>query len=354
MRFKRFVFYSSKRYLVFFSVLCVLLAAGAYVYAGKSSSRAINEEMQHRETVLVRTGAKLIGKVFSGVADDLVAIAASPDLKSAGDSPAQRALLTTLLTHGKGLVVDVERVNEKGMIVSGGESDENFPSVADRDYFVWAKDIDNKGQVFYSQTLQFPGGPYQGRRVILLATPVWDNSKFLGTLSALISTEKLSSEYIQSLYITENSGVFLMGPDGYVYAAKFESRIGLSSLDYANQYKWEGYQSFVAVINNVMAGLDGKGSYNYRNPNTGKVEERLVAYTPVNKQFSLLVSVPVSDTNPNNGIFYSRQIEAFAVFVLIIICYALLSIYILTREERESFERGFRLGKERGKNGRDD
>ena len=171
-------------------------------------------------------------------------------------------------------------------------------SIANRDYFAWAKEA-SEGETFLGEpvltTEKVPIPEY----VIPLATPIYNNGEFLGVLAAAISLSDLSEKYLLPLKLIESSEVFLLSDEGTLLHAPYGDLIGTNYNDFLEEMPFLGSKNLAKLAKKELAKKE-EGSVNVLFPTSPerKLTPMLTAYSPVEHNdtyWMLALAIPLGE-----------------------------------------------------------
>jgi hypothetical protein len=333
-------------------VIFVLISVGILLYWRDSFlvEQAATKATQLKLLVLSRAGARTTERVLSLFKAELVVLERKEEIKNQ-DIAGARKLLTEILTsidlpiaHQMGLIskdgVLLAVVNKEGNRENEGNS------LADRDYFQWAKTA-KEGEIFLSEPIIARSGSIKGQWVVALATPVIDkNGSFNGCLYLPIGLDDLTINYVDTLEISSTTVGYVISKDAVVLSSQYKDLIGVNIRDYAQKEKWHGYESYLTMINKMIQGEEGSSVYYFPDTNK-KVEKWISSYSPIRIDRSTLViatAVPFTWTYSLVADFYKAQTVWLAFIIIIGIAISFFWIVGLYLTRRDGYNRGLKDG----------
>lgn len=267
---------------LFFGFSFIILISGVFLYfkSGGTVQKSLDEQILHRQQIIVRAGAQSIESYFNSIGNNLSLYSTRPDILSK-DSNTQLAmnlfvtrwslpLSGMILTDANGKIL--YNANRE-MVIDRGKS------VSDRKYFTWAKDS-KYGDVFIGMPVISRSGASNGKSVMPIAVPLLKNNRFEGVLTIAVYTDDLIDKYLDPLKITSESVVEL---------------------------KEEKILNEIKQIENGF----------------------LISRSPLklgNNNFSLSIKTPLDHIKFYTWPLYKEQAEAFLMLVFVIICYGLIEV----------------------------
>ncbi|HJX45813.1 MAG TPA: cache domain-containing protein [Patescibacteria group bacterium] len=345
-------------YLVFISI--VLIVGGViYFYSGKITEREVAEQMLHREQVITRAGAASIHSFIDLAGKSLLILSRIPRLGS--NTQTQSALDDFINDWQTTPIVEAMLVNTEGKVIFVANREvtdiEKNISLADRDYFVWAKNA-KQGELFLGQSIQAKLGAFKDEYVVTLSTPVYKNNEFDGVLVTAILVLKLTDSYINPLKISDRSQIYLVDRSGSIIYSHITPLLGVNFLDFLEENPFTGSNIVINAVkekfNKLTDESEGKLEY-IRNDYFDKTSfnKWLLTYSTIDlgnfsqpdKRWILVVETPYEDAELFSNPFLSNQTIVLIFFILVILISSILGISITRTGESEAYFKGFNQGR---------
>lgn len=310
-------------------ILVILFAGAVYLLLGKGAADALKEQMLHREQVIARAGVASVESFFSVATRSLIGLALNPILT--GDPKDAKALLDGYMGRWEGTPVGGILLLDKNGVVITGSNPAGVNSVgvslADRDYFKWAKTA-AKGQYFVSQPLLSKAGATKGHYVVTVVSPVFDvNGKFFGAIDEAVLLSELTDEYLIPLKISDATATFLIDGQGVIIGTSVPKLEGVGYINYLKTKPYPGAETTAEQFENALkSNTEGKIDTVLQEAQTGKLVRYLIAYDPVmigGNRGILAVATPDADALVYLTPFYFKDLGlaglAGLAFLLIMI-----------------------------------
>jgi hypothetical protein len=224
------------------------------------------------------------------------------------------------------ILTDAEGVVEFCSNLSGVR--DTGASLADRDWFIWAKDQEGEGKYFVSKAVVSRVGVSKDKAVFVVASPVFNNGVFTGVIASSIMLQPFARNYLELIKVSDSTEVYLIDNDGTL----LYSSLGTKELDINVFELWKETGNEV-LIESITDGLnatgEGKLQVSLWEANTSKWKKHLVAYSPVllgNRNWMLIMITPVEDAAKISTPFYARQIIIFLIVSLLILLFGMIAI----------------------------
>jgi len=292
-----------------------------YLILGKGARNALVEQMLHREQSSARAGASSIATFFELTGNTLVAMSNRDEIITF--SPQADALLESAMLKWKDTpVTSVVLIDKNGKVINASYSEllgEMGISVADREYFIWAKNAE--GSEFYVSPAiksRLRGESYY---VVPVVSPVIDKEgNFNGVLAFGVSIDQLTDQYMNHLKISDKTEIYITKHDGNFIYAPTEELLGANFFEFIEEHPFLGSKIIIGKLRERLENVqEGKLKMAYpENVGTAfPLKARLIAYSPVfvrDREWILVIATPIEDALISITPIYFKQ----AVSVLII------------------------------------
>lgn len=335
------------RNLVFFLLLVVGGIVFFYWQIGLSVQKMAEKQVMLQNRALVQAGAGFLNQFFRSVQNEFVILAQVNSVQKLEEEGTRKLfrVLAGNLFEANGFLTDVVRVDKEGIsrIAVNVENDhaDSGVSLADRDYFLWAKTGAKTGEVYFSQPMVGRGGLFKNQWGVVMATPVFDEGEFNGLIFLSVSIDNLIKKYILPLAYMDEVRVVLASQSRRVVASMVPAEIGINLEELFIQ---GDFQKIAADLSkNSSAGSLIRWCYTAE----GGREKMITSYSPVavgEQQWLFLVSVPYKSVIDNVSFLRLFQTLALFLVLLAILLASIFFIFILRFVERKSFLDGYRHG----------
>lgn len=319
--------------IIFGLVLLVALGLIFYLLLGRGVVDTLVEQMQHRELAVARMGAASVTAFLDLAGKSVVVVAGNPGgLQAFADQWQGTPLVGTILT-------DVS-----GQVVAGANQAEapvDLISVADRNYFMWAKTA-GAGAVEVFGPVLSRTGQSKGKYVVIVATPQMDRQgKFKGVLAAAVMLSKLTEQYLDPLRFSEQMGVHVVTDEGLVVYSSTGPKAGENVVEYVKKQQFLGSKVLAQrAAEGLKKGEEGKLDLAW--PGEKGWQRYLVAYSPIKieegRYWYLVLTMPVDDALAFVGPLYMRVLVTFTAVFLAFLAYAVRLARHFASEERRKYE----------------
>lgn len=304
--------------------MVILIGVGILLFWTDSSlvEQAVVKATQQKLLVLSRTSARSAERMLSLLKVELAILERKEEIKNQ-DIAQVRKLLTEVLAsvnlpiaHQWGLIskdgILLAIVNKEGKRESEGKS------LVDREYFQWAKKA-KEGEFFLSEPIVDQTGANKGEWVIVLATPIIKkDGSFNGGLFASIRLDDLTTGYIDTLKISPATVGYVISKDGVVLSSQFKDLIGINIKEYAQREKWQGYETYLETVEQMVQGEEGADIYYFADKDK-KVGKWISSFAPIRINGNTIImatAVPFEWTDDLVADFLKNQ-TIWLVFLIV-------------------------------------
>ena len=277
------------------------LFVGFYVALNQVRNSSVKQRFTDRQTLIARAQASNLTTFFDDFGNSVKVLAQSASIKGRDAATVAKMDAFVDVWGDSGLVGGVILTDAKGIVrfnsnISGTRDLD--ASVADRDYFVWAKTQETDGEYFVSEPVVSRLGATRDNMIVVVAAPVLKGDKFTGVIAASVQLKELTGRYMSLMNLSEETRVyFISGSGDLVYNASAGSP-DMELLDEAKD-----------LLDTPTAGsMEKKGHF--------------VAYAPAragNQEWLLVMVYPSSElTNLIQGISF-RQLTMLVLGLLSLI-----------------------------------
>lgn len=332
--------------------LVIFLTIGVILVWRDSSlvEQVATKATQQKLLVLARAGARSTERMLSLFKVELAILERKEEIKNQ-DTVETRKLLTEILTSvNLPIVHQLGLISKDGILLvianKEGKRENEGNSLADKEYFQWAKKA-KEGDFFLSEPVVDRSGTNKGEWVVVLATPIIKkDGGFNGCLFAPIRLDDLTIGYIDTLKISPTTVGYVINKDGVVLSSQFEDLIGINIREYTQREKWQGYETYLGMINQMVQGEEGVGVYYFAGTDK-KVGKWVSSFAPVRingNTIMVATAVPFEWTYDLVTNFYKNQIIWLAFLIIIGIVIAFFWISGLYLARYDGYNRGLKDG----------
>lgn len=189
-----------------------------------------------------------------------------------------------------------------------------------RDYYRWARNNKQPGQMYVSPFMRMEGGRYRGTKELIVAEGIYGpRGEFRGVVTCTLNFDELARKHVLSVHIGKHGHAWLLDSSNSTILVDPNGKIAGKSFDEALRVQWP------RLYNLLLSAGDGKpgsGWYDYEDPgNPGQQVRKLVSYHPVrleNRLWTVGVATPEREVEALLATFLHRQ-EAISTTLLLTI-----------------------------------
>lgn len=304
----------------------VFIAAAFYFFIGIEAKTSVSDQFASRQELLVRAEANNITSFINSLGDS-VAILSNLGSVERQDASTIRDMNTFLdQWKNSGVIGGVIYADDSGKVIFNsnimGKPDLGS-NVSDRDYFTWAKSQSEEGKYFVGQPVTSRLGASEGKTIVVVASPVFKGSEFLGVLGVSVEVDEVARHYLELMRVSDATDVYLIRNDGTLLYDNFNpAAVGSNISEVSSKLKDLSSSKEIGSV-----------EMSYMDPVEGTTEHNLVAYAPISfgeRKWVLIMASPINVPD-----LWGLAIPMYVrvVILLILICVTLFVFGIVTVEE---------------------
>lgn len=326
-------------FIIVFSLISVITAAGFFWVSYKTAQSTVGNEIFTKQEIIVKASSQAIEQYIEGKMAELSLIAHDPDVLAED----LNMFITPEVMRKQG-IVDIILFDTGGNIakiltVEGAQTPPviNF---SDRVYYKFASNADNQGKVFIGEPIIARTGANSGKPVIPIATGIFEKGVLQGVLAIGLSPDYFTDQFIDPL-IDDNTRISIITGDKNLIFNKYTQLNGTNLVDYANSKNWDGKEEYLQILERITQAEEGVGVWNWIAPDEETASKRIIGYIPIkfdSTTWYLIISSPSKILDDPLKHFTFNQSTQFAItlFFLIIIIIAFdLGLHIANKDGYE-------------------
>lgn len=326
----------SKRLFLLSFFIVVGLGAAFYLILGRGTNSTIKQQLLQRQQTIARAEASNIISFFQVFGDSVAVLAQLKSIETRNANAPRDMDAFVEQWRDSDLIGGVVLTDSRGVVQFNsnilGSADVGV-SLADRDYFLWAKDKAKVGEYFIGQPVVSRLGASKGRTIVVVASPVYRNGLFTGVVATSVRLRQLTQKYLELMKVSDKTDVYLIDEGGeMLYSNSAPDAIGSNIFELLQKNPFPGSETLTDKIKNALsAKKEGKLKTSHLDPKTGKMVTRLAAYSPItlgSQNWLLAMATPVQEVN---GITTPVYIRLGAVLLLVLLTFLLHGV-VITRE----------------------
>lgn len=281
-----------------------LLGAGYLILSRGGIQASITQELLDRQAVIARADAGNIESFFQAIGNSIALRAQMRSMERADSTVAEDLDAFVDQWRDSGLVAGIVLTDSRGVVTFNsnvsGTADVG-ESLADRDYFAWAKNQKKEGEYFVGAPVVSRLGVSRGQVIVPVASPVLAKDIFWGVVVAAVKLVPLAQRNLEFMKVSDQTSMYLVDQRG-------------DSL-----YSSPGSQ----VLSDEV-----KGALFATKQGQLVKEGRLIAYSEVSlsgQNWLAIVSSPIGEVSSLTIPFYIRQA---AVLILVSLTTLALGVYV--------------------------
>lgn len=322
---------SLRRHKLLISLLLVVSVTIAVLFWLRHSSNAVRAEAKQRfyeqynrqQSLMAELASHTIEErfhTFHRNLDLLVSLFEGKEVNRQRAEEVKESLKKIFDSLGKSPIIDLTVFDSRGIAVVMEPTDPYTlgRSYAWREYYTWARDKGQPGQMYLSPFIRLAGGVRRGDMALIIAEGIYGpRGEFRGVVICTLNFDELVRKHILSIHIGKqghawlvdtNNRTVLVAPNGTIDGRKFEETL---------LPKWPRLYN---LLRSAEDGKPGSGWYEFEDPGDPRLQVRkLVSHYPVHLEerlWTLGVATPEREVEALLSDFLQRQ-EAFTTTLLI-------------------------------------
>lgn len=286
------------------------------VFFNKIERDSLVEQIQHRQQVVVRSGAKSIEGFLNAIGRTVAILS---------DNPTQSKLEEFVDMWEDDNVVGIIAVNKSGRVVAASNREDRpeiGETVVERGYFDWAKTA-QKGEYRVFSPVLSKIGASKGQYIVTIASPVVTKGGFDGVVVAAVLLSDLTNAYLGNLKVLDTSNIYLITDTGILI---YTDQPGLIGLNFKEIFKDDflGKNKILELISEeISSSKETKVEIVLPNQNNySKLEPYLISGAPIsltNDHWKVIISLPEKDLFVFTYSVFGKQVMTIFVVVTLFI-----------------------------------
>lgn len=208
--------------LLFMAVLSAVLYT-AFAFLIKS---IVTEQQLKRQQLIARAQGANIAPFFQMLGESVASLAQINSVKNWNGGTTHDLDVFVERWRSSGLIAGVVLIDSKGTVQFNANvlgAPDIGASLADRGYFLWAKNQEREGDYFIGQPVKSRLGASKDTIIIPVASPVFQNDVFNGVIVAAVSLQALADRYLQEMQVSDQKSVYLLDDRGTLLFSRSSS-----------------------------------------------------------------------------------------------------------------------------------
>ncbi len=283
-------------------VMAVLLSTLFYTFWQRLNKQVVvilRDQFNQQQLMLARKIADNVESYFDFLENALLGYAGLFQTTPPDEGTLDASLEERFARHKRFGLLEITRYNSEGVRVQSFSVSANPPSAGSRplpaDFLKWAQDPGHRGRLFLSKTFDYPGPPWQGRRVMRFITPLyWGKTpKFAGVLEFLIDPFFICAKVTAGVRSGQTGYAWIIDQNLIMLAHYEKDFVGYEAMEIrlARNPKivFRGLRELHA---HILAGQEGVTEYDsgWHRQKLGQMP-KLAAYTPIRFNKGLITGV---------------------------------------------------------------
>lgn len=343
--------FKKNRSLVLIVVIFTLTSTLMFLLLRQTANKVIAEQILHREQVVSRSGAQAIGLFINDLNQETQILSNNVSFVSDDKKALEKLLDDFVASYQPGPVSGVILTDKEGEVISNINRQklplETGVSLADRDYFIWAKTA-RPSETFFGKSVKSRIGASKSKYVLPIATPIIRNNQFDGVMTVGVIWEDLAKRYLDSLRFSEKTRVYLIKSDGTILYSVDKELWGVNFVDRVRVSGIKNSQATAEILlATLAANQESKLDIYLPDERTKKPDRFLIAATPINlrdKRWMLVIASPEIEARMFFGQF--NKVHGLVLEWMLLMLISLMALVILYTRLifRDAYEEGYSEG----------
>ena len=302
--------------------MIVAIAAASYWLIGREAEVTIANELLRRERTVAKAEKSNLTVYFQTFGNAVASLAQYGSIARRDASTIHDMDIFVEQRRANGIVAGIVLTDSKGIVkfnsnISGTR--DLGMSLADRDYFLWAKGESEPAEYFIGRPVVSRLGASKGLVIVPVAAPVYNGDTFTGAMIASVKLAPLTSRFLGLMKVSDTTEVYLVDEEGSLLFNSAEPAAADSSIfDFFQNNPFDGSQ---ALSDKIEAALGAEEGGEFRTAG------HLVAYSPVllgSQSWLVIMASPSQAIMDLAEPIYIRQTAVILMLVLTFLLFGVI------------------------------
>ncbi len=297
----------------------VVVGSASYLILSQGTEATVTRQLLDRKRIIARAEVANITTFFEKFGNSVATLAQLSSIE-ARDGDAEGDMDTFVEQRRETNLIGGVILTDKNGVVQFNSNvlgtRDLGASLADRDYFIWAKNQGQKGEYFISQPVVSRLGATKGQTIVVVASPVIINDVFSGVVASSVRLEPLAERFLGLMKISALTEVYLVDGNGdLLYSNSAPNMVG------SNISKVFSDDS---ALNDKIKNALGKAV-----GDQFQTEKHLIAYSPVilgTQSWLLIISSPLTQVEDLTRPVYIQQAGLFIITAITILVLGAIAV----------------------------
>lgn len=311
-------------YLTFWYVVSLLtiLCISFYFVLGRGDIESITTEFLNKQQIIARAEASNTTIFFERIGDGVATLAQLKSIESLNANAIHDLDGFIEQRRDSGFIGGVILTDMNGIVKLNSNilgTKDIGQSLANREYFAWAKEQAKDGDYYISKPVISRTGVSKGQMIIPVVSPVYLNGKFSGIVTASVFLKPLVERFFGLMKVSDQTQIQVIDQDGgLIYSNSYSGAVGsnISGLFLDDQALKTG-------INNAL---------NIKKEGQFISDKQLVAYAPISlgsQDWLLIIS---SDKKEVENMMRPVYIRLVAILILTALTFLLFAAFSVKKK----------------------
>lgn len=297
----------------------ILLAVAFYFVLGREADSYVTRQLLSKQQVIARAEVSNATFFFEKFGNSVATLAQLSSIENNDPNAIHDLDKFVEQRSNTGLIGGVVIADKNGVVYLNSNvlrTRDIGQSVADRDYFVWAKNEGKRGQYLISKPVISRMGASKGQTIIAVTSPVYKGSVFTGVIGASVKLQPLVERFFGLMRLSDETKVYLFDEQGVLLYGNFAPEVAGSNMSEL----FSDDQSLSEKIKNALS-ADKEGEI--------ETEKNLVTYSPLTlgkQKWLLVLSSPHQQVDNLTGPIHFRQTAILALVSVTILIFGIIAV----------------------------
>lgn len=239
----------NKRFIISIVVVLSFLTL-LFLFFAKQAKSVVTARIIAIQQILAKSHASNISTFFDDFSKSVSVLSQSKAITGSNSEAGKYLDVFVEEWRHSGIVSGAIITDEKGIVINNSNilgTHDLGKSVADREYFKWAKSA-KVGDVVVGKLIISRVGASEGNVIVPVVSPIYKDGKFSGALVASVEMHKLTDRYINLTNVGDDDTYLVDVNKDILYSSKFPEGAGKSFDKFWSSDAFEGGEDLIKIF----------------------------------------------------------------------------------------------------------